>query len=61
MMEPIVHTTPPKEDKADTSLSEVPTAQALVAQLRTKALDDNLVDDDPYLLNFTMVGFEIVC
>jgi hypothetical protein len=54
-------TTPPKEDKADTSSVEAPMAQALVAQSGGKALDDNLSDDDPSLLNFVVVGSEIAC
>jgi hypothetical protein len=40
---------------------EVPTAQALVARSRSKAPNDDLVDDDPGLLNFTAVEFETVC
>jgi hypothetical protein len=58
---PMVRTTPPKEDKADTSSVEVPTAQSLVAQQGSKVSDDNLTDDDPELLNFTTVEFEIIC
>jgi hypothetical protein len=54
-------TTPPKEDKVDTSSAEVPTAQALVARSESKAPDDNLGDNDPNLLNFAIVGFEIAC
>jgi hypothetical protein len=54
-------TTPPKEDKADTSSAEAPMAQALVAQPGGKALDDNLSDDDPSLLNFVVVRSEITC
>jgi hypothetical protein len=57
----MVRTTPPKEDKVDTSSAEVPTAQALAAQSRSKALDDSLVDDDPVLLNFDAVESKIVC
>jgi hypothetical protein len=57
----MVHTTPPKEDKADTSSVEVPTAQSLVTQQGSKVSDDNLTDDDPELLNFTTVEFEIIC
>jgi hypothetical protein len=56
-----VCTTPPKEDKAATSSAEAPTAQALVAQLRSKVLDDSLADDNPDLLNFCMAESEIVC
>jgi hypothetical protein len=48
----MVHTTLPNKDKVGTSLAEAPTAQALVAQPRSKASDDNLADDDPDLLNF---------
>jgi hypothetical protein len=36
-------------------------AQALVARPESKAPDDNLVDDDPDLLNFAAVGSEIAC
>jgi hypothetical protein len=54
-------TTLPKVDNVGTSSAEVPTAQALVARLRSKALDDNLTDDDPSLLNFTVVESKIVC
>jgi cytochrome oxidase Cu insertion factor (SCO1/SenC/PrrC family) len=57
----MVRTTPPKEDKADTSSVEVPTTQSLVAQQGSKVSDDNLTDDDPELLNFTTVEFEIIC
>jgi hypothetical protein len=32
-----------------------------VAQLGSKALDDNLADDDPDLLNFDAADFEINC
>jgi hypothetical protein len=54
-------TTPPKEDKVDTSSVEVPTTQALVAQPESKAPHDNLGDDDPDLLNFAAVASEIAC
>jgi hypothetical protein len=57
----MVCTTPPKEDKVGTSSVEAPTAQALVARLGGNALDDNLVDDDPVLLNFNVVESEIIC
>jgi hypothetical protein len=57
---PKVHTTPPKEDKVDTSSAEAPTAQALVAQLGNKAPDDNLTDDDLDLLNFATAESEII-
>jgi hypothetical protein len=36
-------------------------AQALVDQPESKPLDDNLVDNDPVLLNFDVVKSEIVC
>jgi hypothetical protein len=39
-------------DKADTSSSKAPTAQALVARSGSKASDDASVDDDLDLLNF---------
>jgi hypothetical protein len=45
----MVHTTPPKEDKVDTSSAEAPTAQTLVARPGSKAPDDNLADEDPNL------------
>jgi hypothetical protein len=48
----MVRTTPPKEDKVDTSSAEAPTAQALVTRPGSKVSDDNLVDDDRDLLNF---------
>jgi hypothetical protein len=57
----MVCTTPPKEDKVDTSSAEAPMAQTLVVRLGSKALDDNLVDDDLNLLNFITVESEIVC
>jgi hypothetical protein len=43
-------------DKVDTSSVEALTAQALVARLGNKALNDNPTDDDSDLLNFTTVG-----
>jgi hypothetical protein len=57
----MVRTTAPKEDKVGTSLTEAPTAQALVARQGSKVLDDTLVDDDPDLLNFDAAECEIVC
>jgi hypothetical protein len=57
----MVCTTLPKVDKASTSSAEVPTAQALVAQLGSKASDDDLVDDDPSLMNFTTAESKIIC
>jgi hypothetical protein len=59
--ESIVHTNLPKVDKAGTSSTEVPMAQALVAQLGSKVTDDNLVDDNPDLLNFATRESEIIC
>jgi hypothetical protein len=56
----MVRTTLPKVDKVGTSSTEVPIAQALVARLESKAPDDDLVDDDPDLLNFTVVESEII-
>jgi hypothetical protein len=58
--EPMVHTTLPNVDKAGTSSTEVPMAQALVARPRNKAPDDNLADDDLGLLNFTTTKSKIV-
>jgi hypothetical protein len=57
---PLVHTTPPKEDKVDTSSVEVPTVQALAVRLGSKAPNDNLVDDNFDLLNFDVVESETV-
>jgi hypothetical protein len=57
----MVRTTLAKVDKAGTSSVEVPTAHALVAQAKSKAPDDDLIDDDPGLLNFITTEFEIVC
>jgi hypothetical protein len=57
----MVHTTLPKVGKVGTPLAEVPTAQALVARSGSKMSDDDLVDDDPVLLNFTAAESEIVC
>jgi hypothetical protein len=48
MVESMDRTTPPK---VDTSSTEASMAQALVAQSRSKALDDAHVDDDLDLLN----------
>jgi hypothetical protein len=59
--ESIVHTNLPKVDKVGTSSTEVPMAQALVAQLGSKVTDDNLVDDNPDLLNFATRESEIIC
>jgi hypothetical protein len=55
----MAHTTPPKEDKVDTSSTEAPTAQALVARLGSKVRGDNLADNNPDLLNFDAVEIEI--
>jgi hypothetical protein len=44
----------------DTSSVEAPTTQALVSRLGSKELDDNLVDNDLDLLNFTVVESEII-
>jgi hypothetical protein len=56
-----VHTTMPKVDKVDTSSTEAPMAQALVARLGSKAPDDNPIDDDSILLNFTVVESWTAC
>jgi hypothetical protein len=58
---PVDRTTPPKEDKVDTSSVEAPTAQASVARPESKASDGNLGDDAPDLLNVPVVRFEIAC
>jgi hypothetical protein len=57
----MVHTTPPKEDKVDTSSTEVPTTQALVARSGSKAPNDNLAEGDPDLLSFDAVESKIIC
>jgi hypothetical protein len=54
-------TTLSKVDKVNTSSAEAPTTQALVAQSRSKASDDALVDDDPALLNFVAAASWIGC
>jgi hypothetical protein len=54
----MAHTTPPK---VDTSSVEAPMVRALVAQQVSKASDDNLGDDDPDLLCFSMAESEIIC
>jgi hypothetical protein len=48
-------------DKANISSSEAPVVQALVARPESKVPDDTLVDDDPDLLNFTIVESGIAC
>jgi hypothetical protein len=45
----------------DTPSAEVLMTQTLVARPESKALDDNLVDNDPDLLNFDAVEPEIIC
>jgi hypothetical protein len=57
----MVCTTPLKVDKANISSSEAPVVQALVARPESKVPDDTLVDDDPDLLNFTIVESGIAC
>jgi hypothetical protein len=54
-------TTSPKEDKVETSSTEAPTAQALVARLKSESSNDNLGGDAPDLLNATVVGSKIAC
>jgi hypothetical protein len=51
----MLHTTPPKVDKVDTPSAEPPTAQGLVARSESKMPDGDPADDDPDLLNFTVV------
>jgi hypothetical protein len=51
-VESMDRTTPPMVDKVDTSSTEAPMAQALVARSGSKTLYDASVDDDPDLLNF---------
>jgi hypothetical protein len=60
-MEPTVSTTLPKMDKVDTSSVEAPTAQASIARSGSKVSDDNPIDDDPNLLNFSAVVSWITC
>jgi hypothetical protein len=57
----MVYTTLPMVDKAGTPSAEVPVAQALVARLRSKVPDYDLIDDDPDLLNFVAMESEIIC
>jgi hypothetical protein len=57
----MVCTTPPKEDKVGTSSVKAPTVQALVAQPGSKALDDNVADNDSDPLNFDVAESVIVC
>jgi hypothetical protein len=54
-------TTPPKVNKVDTSSTQTPMAQALVARSRNKASDDSHVDDDPILVNFVAAVSWIGC
>jgi hypothetical protein len=56
-----VRTILPKEDKAGTSPAEAPMAQALVAPLGTKALDDTPADGDSDLLTFDTAESDIIC
>jgi hypothetical protein len=58
---PMVCTNPPKEDKVGTSSVKALTVQALVAQPGSKALDDNVADNDSDPLNFDVADSEIVC
>jgi hypothetical protein len=60
-VEPIVHTTLPKVDKVGTSSVEVPIAQALMARPRSKASDDDLVDDDPGFPYFVAMESKTIC
>jgi hypothetical protein len=60
-VEPMVRTTLPKVDTVGTSSVEVPMARALMAQPGSRAPNDDLVDDDLYLLNFTVAKSKIVC
>jgi hypothetical protein len=53
-VEHMVHTTPPKVEKMDTTSAEAPTAQALVARSGSKVPDDAPIDDDSELLNFAI-------
>jgi hypothetical protein len=61
VVEPTARITSPKKNKVDTSSVEDPTAQALVARSGSKVLNDNFVNDNPDLMNFAAVEFEIVC
>jgi hypothetical protein len=55
VVEPTVRTTLRQVDKGGTSSVEIPTAQALVAQPKSKAPDDDLIDYDAGHLNFVMI------
>jgi hypothetical protein len=57
----MVRTTLSKVDEADTSSMEALTAQELVARPGSKVPDDNPIDDDSNLLNFTTVVSWIAC
>jgi hypothetical protein len=57
----MVGTTLPKEDKVDTSSTEVPMVHALATRPGSKASNDKLIDDDPDLLNLDAVESELVC
>jgi hypothetical protein len=61
MVEPMVHSTLPEVDRAGTPSVEDPMVQALVARLGSKAPNDDLIDDDLGLLDFTAAEFEIIC
>jgi hypothetical protein len=54
-VESMDRTTPPMVDKVDTSSVEVPMSRALVARLGSKVSDGAHIDDDPDLLNLTVV------
>jgi hypothetical protein len=58
---PMVCTTLPKEDKVGTSSVKAFMTQSLVARPGSKVPNDNLVDDDPDLLNFDVAESAIVC
>jgi hypothetical protein len=55
VVEPTVRTTLRQVDKGGTSSVEIPTAQSLVAQPKSKAPDDDLIDYDAGHLNFVMI------
>jgi hypothetical protein len=57
----MIRTTLPKEEKLGTSSAEAPTAKAMVVRPGSKALDDNLANDNPDLLNFDAAESKIIC
>jgi hypothetical protein len=54
VVDPTVSTTLPKKGKVDTSSAEAPMTRTLVARPESEVPDDNPIDNDPNLLNFTV-------